>query len=87
MTIIVASSQTIATLLKAKKEVFAEFLAAADGPDRQARFEAWNSLNHAIRTVQRNDGETRKQPASATAAEGLYSISAGIVKRLRLRDA
>jgi hypothetical protein len=69
---IVPSSKVIFILLKAKSAVFAEFLAAPDGPDRQARFEAWNSLNHAIRLVQRSDGEARKQPSSAVVSERLH---------------
>lgn len=65
------ATQAVAALLRAKRAVWSEFLAAPAGPDRQARFDAWNSLNHAIRLVQRSHGEARKQPASAIITERL----------------
>jgi hypothetical protein len=53
------SSQTVALLLKVKAKVWNDFLDSC-GEEQQEIYRAWNSLNHAIRSVQRQDGEVRK---------------------------
>jgi predicted nucleic acid-binding protein len=58
------SSQAVALLLQVKAKVWAEFMELPAGEEQQQTYAAWNSLNHAIRSVQRQDGEARKPVVS-----------------------